>query len=197
MTSDASTPRPALFTQPVGALLRLTTERDPEAGGGTMAVLAASAAAALVVMSARFADDALGAPIVDEVEPWLDELAGLADDDAEGFASLMDALRLAVDDPQRPVAVEEGVRRACAVPLRVCEIGTRAVELAALLADGGRPALSGDARTGMYLGLAAVESAAELVRLNAGTTVPELVTRTVFLADQARSAMRPPTSARC
>jgi formiminotetrahydrofolate cyclodeaminase len=156
-----------------------------------MSVVAASAAAALVVMSARFAADELGAPVVAEVGPWVDELARLADDDGAGFEALLAAQRLPPSDPRRPAAVADGVRRACAVPLRVCEIGTRLVEHAARLADEGRPALTGDARTGMYLAAAAVEAAAELVRLNAGDgTAPELVDRAGRLADQARRVRR-------
>jgi len=107
----------------------------------------------------------------------------------------MDARRLPADDPDRAAAVDHGVRVACAVPLRVCEIGARVVELGARLAEDGRPALSGDARTAMFLGLAAVESAAELVRLNAHDSVPELVDRADRLAEQARAATRRPRRA--
>ena len=130
-----------------------------------MSALACAASAALVLMCARFAgDDA--ASIVAEVETWPDELAEIADRDAELFGALLTAWRLPNDDPSRPDAIQRGEALACTVPLRVCELGQRLAEHARALAEQGKPDLEGDALTALHLASAAVESSTQLIRLN-------------------------------
>lgn len=167
MTNESSAPRPDLFSAPVGALLRLTAERTPEAGGGPMAALSCAAAAALITMCARFAPDELGAPIVAASEGMPAELAVLADRDGGNFAALMAASRLPADHPGRDQVLRQAIERACEVPLQVCRLGRQLADDAALLAERGNPNLEGDALTALHLASAAVESAAQLIRLNA------------------------------
>lgn len=198
MTEDASAaPRPQLFTQPVGALLRLTAERSPEAGGGPMAALSCAAAAALVTMCARFADEALGGPIIAEVEHWPEELAALADRDSDNFGAFMAAWRIPLDDPGRAAAYDHGQARACEVPLRVCQLGQRLCDHARLLAEAGNPNLEGDALTGLHLAAAAVESATQLIRLNTSDRAEsDPRTAAEALREQVRATMRQLSPAR-
>lgn len=147
-------------------LLRRTSARTPDAGAGAVSALTCASAAALTVMVARFAGP-LAEPILDELEAMMAELAELADLDGEGFGELLAAWRLPAEDPLRGSRVAGGAVRACEVPLRVCELGSRVVDHAARLVINGKPDLRGDALTAAYLGDACVRSAACLVRFNA------------------------------
>lgn len=192
MTHDAESAgrRPDLFGQPVDALLRRTAQRSPEAGGGPMSALACAAAASLVAMCARFAGQD-GTTILAEVEPWPGELAALADLDGENFGALMAAWRMPTDDPGRADAITRGEELACAVPLRICELGLRLAEHARALAEQGKPDLEGDALTALHLASAAVEASAQLIRLNTerhGASAERQ--RADLLREQTRAVMR-------
>lgn len=139
-------------------LLDEVAARQSAPGGGSVAAIAVALAAGLVGMAARFSDRQLPEheQLADEADQMRQEVAGLADADAEAYAGLLADGRSA-----------EALLRATEIPLQVCDRGLVVAELAVRLAENGNPNVRGDAVTGLLLAAAAVRSAAHLVKLNA------------------------------
>ena len=101
-------------------------ERTPAPGGGAAAAAACALGAALAEMAARFAgrdDDAARA-------------AGLCADavrlgraDLTAYAPVLEAQRLAPDDPLRPARLAAAKAAAAEVPLAIAETAAQAAEL--------------------------------------------------------------------
>ena len=184
----------ALFTLPFDEILRRTAERSPYPGGGAASAMACSSAAALVAMAARFTGDA-AQEAVTAAEAAIDELRQLADADADAFAELLAAWRLPSDHADRRDRVATAARRACDVPLRICQLGADIARHGVWLATEGKRDLRGDAFTGAQLAHAAVQAAARLVEINArqaddqgpADEVRALVKRTRHLVDETGS----------
>jgi formiminotetrahydrofolate cyclodeaminase len=140
-------------------------------GGGAVAAVVVSLAAALAGMVARFSEKQLGAEAgelarqADEVR----ETAGpLAQEDAEAYASYLEAVRRPEDDPERDAALAQATDRSADVPLRIAESGASVIALADDLGERGNRMLSGDAFAARELARAAARTAANLVVVNLG-----------------------------
>jgi len=168
-----------LFELPFEEILRRTAARTSYPGGGAASAMACATAASLVAMAGRFTGDA-AADAVAQAETAIDELAALAQADAEAFGELLAAWRIPREEPGRQERVAAAAVHASQVPLRICRIGAELARHAAWLAREGKPDLRGDAYTAAQLARAGVRGAAELVELNARqATDPEV-------ADEAR-----------
>jgi formiminotetrahydrofolate cyclodeaminase len=186
-----------LFALPFEEILRRTAARTSYPGGGAASAMACATAASLVAMAGRFTGDA-AADAVARAETAIDELAGLAQADAEAFGELLAAWRIPREEPGRQERVAAAALHASQVPLRICRIGVELARHAAWLAREGKADLRGDAYTAAELARAGVRSAAQLVELNAcQATDPEaadearrLVDLITALADEMERAAR-------
>ena len=140
-------------------------------GGGGVSSITIALAAALAGMTARFSEKKLGdeadrlAARADELR---EEVAGLAQADAEAYGAYVEARRLPEDHPDRERTIAEAEDGAAHVPLRIAEIGAEVARLAVDLAERGNPNLAGDAYTSGVLAEAGTRAAANLVVVNLG-----------------------------
>lgn len=147
---------------------------DPTPGGGSAAALAGATAAALVAMVARISQgkgpaDALAA-MVERAERSRSALTALIADDALAFEAVRAAWRLPRDSEEaqaaRRAAVQEALRGATAVPLRVAREALAALELTPELARTGTASALSDVAAAALLGYAAVNGALYNARIN-------------------------------
>jgi formiminotetrahydrofolate cyclodeaminase len=210
----------SFLDEPVRGFLDQLAARTPTPGGGGAAAVTGAMAAGLVAMAARFSATRLpgtrlpgaGLPGAGELADQADELrrrlAQLADEDAQAYAAVLEALRRPGEagrrqEPQRQETQRREAQRreallgAAVVPLEIAEIGARVASMAARLAEAGNPNLRGDAVTGAVLAAASARSAACLVDINVrlGGLDPELSGRAAQAAAEARAAADQVTSA--
>lgn len=147
---------------------------DPTPGGGSAAALAGATAAALVAMVARISQgkgpaDALAA-MVERAERSRSALTALIADDALAFEAVRAAWRLPRDSEEaqaaRRAAVQEALRGATEVPLRVAREALAALELTPELARTGTASALSDVAAAALLGYAAVNGALYNARIN-------------------------------
>ena len=90
----------------------------------------------------------------------------LAEIELHAYEPVLEALRLPRDDTERANKVSAAQTEASKSPLKVARVGADIAELAADLARGGNPNLTGDAIAGALLAEAAAQAAARLVAIN-------------------------------
>jgi formiminotetrahydrofolate cyclodeaminase len=160
-------------SQTVDDLLATVAAETSAPGGGSVAAVVTAFAAALVAMAARFSrehwEDAAG--VVAQAETLRQKVLPLADEDAEAYETVLEALRLPPDigPDRRDEALGAALSRAADVPLAIAEAALDVATLAAELAERGNPNLRGDAATAALLAEAAVRATANLVEINLGT----------------------------
>ena len=135
----------------VDELLAAIGERTPAPASGAAAALTAALAAALAELAARYAEDEAAAGRAQELAA---ELLALADEDAIAYGAFMRERT-----PERLAAI---VR----VPEEIAARAEEAAALAESVRGRLRPAVAGDADTGIALARAAAEAARRLVELN-------------------------------
>jgi methenyltetrahydrofolate cyclohydrolase len=146
--------------------------------------VATALAAALVEMAANFSeahDDAFAR--AGELRTRALELAEI---ELHAYEPVLEALRLPREDPDRAARVSAAQADASKSPLEVARVGAEVAELAAELASGGNPNLSGDAIAGALLAEAAAQAAARLVAIN--LTEGPVVEEAAALAARAGAA---------
>jgi len=151
----------------------------PTPGGGSAAAFAGAMAASLVGMVGRLT---LGKKkyagvlpqiesIVAEADKLRRDLQSAAEEDAQAFDAVMDAMRLPKDTPaqasERQAAIERATHRAALVPLRSAEAAARVAELAAEGARIGNVNALSDAASAGLLAAACLRAAGLNVRVNA------------------------------
>ncbi len=112
----------------------------------------------------------------------------LAEIELHAYEPVLEALRLPREDPERAARVSAAQSEASKSPLEVARVGAEIAELAAELASGGNPNLSGDAVAGALLAEAAAQAAASLVAINLSDG--PAVTQATELARRAHEARR-------
>lgn len=143
---------------------------NPTPGGGAAAALVGALGAASV---AKVAAVSVGKPKFAahdaELRGHLDALRALgtrfialAAEDETAFASFMEALRLprGTDDERavRARALQEGMRQAAAVPLRIMAAAREVLDAAEAIAVTGNPTALGDCGAGAAMALAAMRT---------------------------------------
>jgi formiminotetrahydrofolate cyclodeaminase len=130
------------------------------AAGSTAAVTTALAAGLATKVAKATADrEATTRDLAEELDTLRARALRLADDDVEAYAGFLEARRKPGGGPAAAEAIVQ-------VPADVVTVAVRVAELAALLAEIGPDALTGDAVTAAFLAAAAAESAAMLVGAN-------------------------------
>lgn len=143
-------------------------------GGGGASALAAALGTALGTMVCNYT---LGKAKYLQVEPEIQRLMAQAeelrtqlleciDGDAEAFEPLSRAYSIPKDDPSRAQVMEECLRKAASVPLRILELSCRGILLHRELAEKGSALMTSDAGTGVVLCWGAMYGAAVNVRVN-------------------------------
>lgn len=143
-------------------------------GGGGASALAAALGAALGTMVCNYtvgkAKYAAVEPEIRELmaqaEELREELLACIDGDAEAFEPLSRAYSVPKDDPHRAEVMEDCLRRAASVPMRILELSCRAILLHRELAEKGSVLMASDAGTGVVLCWGAMYGAAMNVRVN-------------------------------
>jgi formiminotetrahydrofolate cyclodeaminase len=185
----------SFLDEPVRGFLDQLAARTPTPGGGGAAAVSGAMAAGLVAMAARFSATRLpdAGELADQADELRRRLVQLAEEDAQAYAAVLEALRLPREASQREVQRQEALLGAALVPLEIARIGARVALMAARLAETGNPNLRGDAVTGAVLAAASARSAASLVDINVrlGELDPDLSRRAAaFAGDAASSAER-------
>jgi methenyltetrahydrofolate cyclohydrolase len=164
--------------RPVARFLDDVAARTPAPGGGAVAAVSVAAAAALVSMAARFSSSQVegAAELADRADALRARALTLADEDAAAYAAVLDARRRAREtghDPARREGgddVVDGEKRAlhgaARVPLETAECAAEVAALGQRLVADGKPELTGDAATAVFLCEGAARAAAALVRAN-------------------------------
>ena len=160
----------SFLDEPVRGFLDQLAARTPAPGGGGAAAVTGAMAAGLVAMAARCSATRLpgAGELADEADELRRRLAQLAEEDAQAYAAVLEALRGPGEASQREVQRQEALLGAALVPLEIAGIGARVARLAVRVAEAGNPNLRGDAVTGAVLAAASARSAACLVDINVG-----------------------------
>lgn len=142
-------------------------------GGGASALVAALGAAlggmvgALTVGKEKYAAvEAEMQELIARAEVLRQKLLDCVDQDAEAFAPLAKAYAIPKDDPKRDGVMEECLRRAAAVPMRILDLSCEMIDLHRQLADKGSALAISDAATGVVLCWSAMYGAAVNVKVN-------------------------------
>lgn len=139
-------------------------------GGGSVAATAVAMAAGLVTMTARLSQDAWreAAGAAAQAEALRTRVTAQIDLNVEAYLEAVAALG-GQDDHEIARALE----RAAEVPLRIAGAASDVAELAALVAENGRPSLRVDAATAALLAEAGARAAAAIVEVNLATTADD------------------------
>jgi glutamate formiminotransferase/formiminotetrahydrofolate cyclodeaminase len=152
----------------------------PAPGGGSVAAYAGTLAASLGAMVCnltigrkKYAEvESEAREILLQLEQIGDALTRAVDEDAESFERVMIARGLPRESEAaqlaRTSAIEQALRGAVAVPLRVAESAMQVLELLDELADIGNPNVLSDLAVGAQMALTAVRSAGYNVTANLG-----------------------------
>jgi formiminotetrahydrofolate cyclodeaminase len=170
-----ASPGPIALEDAMGAplhdFLDALSAGTPAPGGGSAAALAGALAAALGVMACRISateprHDPDMAPLERRLTELDQRLRGLVQADAEAYAGVVAAYRLARTDPARQQAIASSLRLATEVPLETAVSAEEAVSILCRLSTIAKPTVASDLRVGLILGLAAIDAALENVRVN-------------------------------
>lgn len=153
---------------------------EPTPGGGSAAGLSGAMGAALLCMSARFtigrekyaAFQEAATAVLEEAEQLRTELQGLTEADAVAYGQYRAAVALpkATEEEKavRHQALQAATTASAQVPLRICRVCFRLLELAGVLAGNCNPYLVSDVVVATHLALAGFRSAIINVRMNLG-----------------------------
>jgi formiminotetrahydrofolate cyclodeaminase len=164
---------------PLSEFTRQLAAEQPTPGGGSAAALVGATGAALVSMVCRYtigreryrSSEDRANQLLDEAERLRSALEQDVEADVEAYQGYAEAQRLPRDTDEQKAARDEARQRALIasteVPLGVAERSSQVVRLACDASAIGNPYLISDAGVAASLGLAAFESAALNVELNA------------------------------
>jgi formiminotetrahydrofolate cyclodeaminase len=158
-----------LADRPLRDLLAELAAREPVPGGGASAAWACALGAGLVEMAAAYGSlDAVGAEASDLRARALE----LAERDGEGYAPVLEALRMDKADPARAGRLADALSAAAQAPLEIALAAARVAELAAIAARDGSQHLRGDARAAGLIAAGGCEAAAGLLEIDVGGREP-------------------------
>lgn len=176
----------ALSDQPLGSFIEALASTAPTPGGGAAAALVGALAAGLGRMACALTiGKAKFAAVESQVSALADKLARcdlmlrtLMDEDAAAYADLSAAFKLDKDNAERARRIRRAAQVAARVPLEIAAAVRQVARDLAELEPIGNPNLASDVRCGGHLARAALQAAAENVRVN----LP-------LLADDERAAL--------
>lgn len=152
--------------------------KKPVPGGGSAAALTAACGAALLSMVGNFTLDkekykAYETEIKDILtrsEKLRNELLLLVDEDAAGYKKLAASYKLSAHTPEekksRAQAIQDGLKEAVSVPLKVCQGCHQGIKLAPALVEKGNVNLISDVGVAVFFLEAAYQAAMLNVDIN-------------------------------
>ncbi len=200
-------PRSASFAAlPLETFLDELASVKPVPGGGSVAALSGAFAASLVAMVCRLTVDKKGYEMVgDELRSILPraealqrELRDLVQADADAYARVMEAYQLPKETDAaktaRVRAIQDALKAASDIPLRVAERCGDVLALARLVAEKGNQNAASDAGVGALMAEAGLRGAALNVSINLNSIKDEPYVRAlrarvaelIAQADQSR-----------
>jgi formiminotetrahydrofolate cyclodeaminase len=167
-----------LAAKPLQHFLDKLASAEPVPGGGSVAALAGSLAAALVAMVCRLTIGKKGyeavtaemQTILPRAESLQQELRDLMQADIDAYARVMDGYQLpketATEKTVRAQAIQDALKHATEVPLRVAEYCSDVLDLARVVAEKGNPSAASDGAVGALMAEAGLRGAAFNVSIN-------------------------------
>lgn len=167
-----------LVDEKVRDFIRSVASSSPTPGGGSVAALCGALSGSLTAMVCNLT---IGRDKYDGVRPEMERaledssklverLTELVDEDAQAYTSVVAALRLpkGTDEEKgkRMEAMQNGLRRAIAVPVEVMELSLEAIRLAYLVVRKGNEGALSDSGSGAMLAFAALHAASMNVKIN-------------------------------
>jgi glutamate formiminotransferase/formiminotetrahydrofolate cyclodeaminase len=177
---ESAEPKKSLVKMNLREFCNETLSDSPAPGGGSVAALMGALGASLGGMVANLSagkrgwDDKLEyfSDWAVKAQQLKDELLSLVDEDTTAFNKVMDAFGLpresADEKTARAAAIEEAMKHAAEVPLKVMETASKSYALLAEMAARGNPASVSDVGVGALATRACIEGAALNVRINLG-----------------------------
>lgn len=162
---------------------------EPAPGGGSVAALSGALGASLVAMVCRLTIGKKGYEAVsDEMQAILPraealqrELRDLMQADTDAYARVMDAYKLPkqtdAEKNARTRAIQDALKHASDVPLRVAELCAKVLELARPIAEKGNKNAASDGGVGALMAEAGLRGAAFNVSINLGAISDEAFVR--------------------
>ena len=194
-------------SKPLETFLDELASVEPVPGGGSVAALSGAFAASLVAMVCRLTigkknyetvSDELQS-ILPRAEALQRELRELVQADSDAYARVMDAYKLpkttGAEQAARTRAVQDALKHASDVPLRVAERCADTLALARIVAEKGNRNAASDAGVGAVMAEAGLRGAVFNVSINLGLIKDEAYVRAhrarvaelIALADQSKS----------
>ncbi len=146
-------------------LLERLSSGDATPGGGAVVALAAAMAAAQISMLCRLSNKPLETILAFSDNSWR-ALYGLIQLDQRAFSGLLRAYRLPKQDPERHLAIQAGQQASSKPPLEVMRHIQSLLACLGPLAESASQHVLPDLGIAVRAGLAALEGAADLVRIN-------------------------------
>jgi formiminotetrahydrofolate cyclodeaminase len=167
-----------LVDETVRDFVRSVATSSPTPGGGSVAALCGALSGSLTAMVCNLTigkdryDDVRAEMerALDDSSKLVERLTELVDEDAQAYKSVTVALRLPKETDeekvQRMEALQNGLRRAIAVPVEVMELSLETMRLSYLLVRKGNESAVSDSGSGAMLGFAALHAASMNVKIN-------------------------------
>lgn len=146
----------------------------PTPGGGSASAYTGAMAASLLTMytGLTLARKSYAAVHIemqrvrDEAAELKESLSQAVDQDARAFEAVMEASKMPKGSAERVVAMQDAMKQAAFVPMRVAEDSARVLQLVRGVMGKGLKSAGSDLTVATFLAQAAVKSALENVRVN-------------------------------
>jgi len=171
------------------AFLDEVASAEPAPGGGSVAALSGALGASLVAMVCRLTIGKKGyeavsaemQAILPRAEALQRELRDLMQADTDAYARVMDAYKLPkqtdAEKAARTRAIQNALKHASDIPLRVAELCAQVLELARPVAEKGNKNAASDGGVGALMAEAGLRGAAFNVSINLGAINDEAFVR--------------------
>ena len=164
--------------RPLKDFVKDTASRTPTPGGGSVAALVGALGGCLLSMVGNFTLGKEEFKLVEEevrailkkLDFFISDFCRLIQEDISAYGSFSRASSLPKKTPEekkkRSIALQEALKRAAEVPLKMCEECVELLKIASCLFEIGNPRLISDVGVGAILAEACLESAALNVEIN-------------------------------
>ncbi len=168
----------SLADKPLQQFLNELASAEPIPGGGSVAALGGALAASLLAMVCHLTIGKKGYEAVQDeiegllaqIEPFQSKFRELMQADIDAYSDVMNAYRLPKTSPEeqarRARTIQDALKRASDVPLRVAEECNALIELARPVAEKGNKNATSDAGVGSLIAEASLRGAALNVSIN-------------------------------
>ncbi len=148
--------------QKIEQFLERLASKNPTPGGGAVAALVGAIAASLVIMVCDLTKKWSGAVrVANSADILKTQLVNLADDDCGAFDKVIVAYK-----SKNKSKIKKALQKAIRVPSETKRFSKKVEKLAKIVAEKGNKNAKSDAKTAVYLAVAAQKSAEENIKIN-------------------------------